>query len=66
MPFQVDGALVHATSGNELSRVRTEFRLILPRAYQAMPTRVESRHRYAIKFLKLSRSVVSSADGELR
>ena len=35
--FQVDGALVHATSGNELSRVRTEFRLHPP--YQAMPTR---------------------------
>jgi hypothetical protein len=25
MPHQVDGALVHALSGNELSRVRTEF-----------------------------------------
>jgi hypothetical protein len=30
MPHQVDGALVHAMSGNELSRVRTEFRLRPP------------------------------------
>src|SRR5215469_17793905 len=30
MPYQVDGALVHAMSGNELSRVRTEFRLHPP------------------------------------
>jgi hypothetical protein len=30
MPSQVDGALVHAMSGNELSRVRTEFRLRPP------------------------------------
>ena len=30
MPNQVDGALVHAMSGTELSRVRTEFRLRLP------------------------------------
>src|SRR6516162_4342966 len=49
MPYRVDGALVHATSGNELSRVRTEIRLILP-SLSAMPTRVESRHCYAIKF----------------
>jgi hypothetical protein len=31
MPNQVDGALVHAMSGNELSRVRTEFRLRPPK-----------------------------------
>jgi hypothetical protein len=30
MPTQVDGALMHAMSGNELSRVRTEFRLRPP------------------------------------
>jgi hypothetical protein len=30
MPHQVDGAFVHAMSGTELSRVRTEFRLRLP------------------------------------
>jgi hypothetical protein len=30
MPNQVDGALVHAMSGNERSRVRTEFRLRPP------------------------------------
>ena len=41
MPTQVDGALMHAMSGNELSRVRTEFRLRPSRAYQLMPTRVE-------------------------
>jgi hypothetical protein len=30
MPNPVDGALMHAMSGNELSRVRTEFRLRPP------------------------------------
>jgi hypothetical protein len=30
MPIQVHGVLVHAMSGSELSRVRTEFRLRLP------------------------------------
>jgi hypothetical protein len=30
MPNQVDGALVRAMSGTELSRVRTEFRLRPP------------------------------------
>ena len=30
MPHQVDGALLHAMSGTELSRVRTELRLPPP------------------------------------
>jgi len=30
MPIQVDGVLVRAMSGTELSRVRTEFRLTEP------------------------------------
>jgi hypothetical protein len=30
MPYQVNGSLVHAMSGNELSRVRTEVRLRPP------------------------------------
>jgi hypothetical protein len=29
MPYQVDGAVRHAMSGTELSRVRTELRLLL-------------------------------------
>jgi hypothetical protein len=29
MPYQVDDALLHAMSGTELSRVRTELRLLL-------------------------------------
>jgi hypothetical protein len=29
MPYQVDDALWHAMSGTELSRVRTELRLLL-------------------------------------
>jgi hypothetical protein len=29
MPYQVDDALRHAMSGTELSRVRTELRLLL-------------------------------------
>ncbi len=41
MPHQVDDALLHAMSGIELSRVRTELRLLPPEAYQPMPTRVE-------------------------
>jgi hypothetical protein len=32
MPYQVDGALPHAMSGTELSRVRTELRLLPPEA----------------------------------
>ena len=30
MPHQVDDAIVHAMSGTELSRVRTELRLLPP------------------------------------
>jgi hypothetical protein len=30
MPYQVDDALLHAMSGTELSRVRTELRLLPP------------------------------------
>ena len=41
MPIQVDGALVHAMSGTELSRVRTEFRLHLPEPINKSP--LESR-----------------------
>jgi hypothetical protein len=37
----VRGVLVHAMSGTELSRVRTEFRLRFSRAYQQKLTRVE-------------------------
>jgi hypothetical protein len=34
MLYQVDDALLRAMSGIELSRVRTELRLLLPEAYQ--------------------------------
>jgi hypothetical protein len=34
MLHQVDNALPHAMSGTELSRVRTELRLLPPEAYQ--------------------------------
>jgi hypothetical protein len=40
MPIQVRGVLVHAMSGTELSRVRTEFRLHLPEPINK-DTRVE-------------------------
>jgi hypothetical protein len=50
MPYQVDDALLHAMSGTELSRVRTELRLLPPEAYQQKSDRVEKgRHCYAIK-----------------
>ena len=50
MLYQVDDALLHAMSGIELSRVRTELRLLLPEAYQQKSDRVErGRHCYAIK-----------------
>src|SRR5580704_5990316 len=50
MLHQVDDALPHAMSGTELSRVRTELRLLPPEAYQQKSDRVErSRHCYAIK-----------------
>jgi hypothetical protein len=41
MPIQVRGVLVHAMSGTELSRVRTEFRLRLPETINKSP--LESR-----------------------
>jgi hypothetical protein len=41
MPIQVRGVLVHAMSGTELSRVRTEFRLRLPEPSNKSP--LESR-----------------------
>src|SRR5271156_4483618 len=41
MPIQVRGVLVHAMSGTELSRVRTEFRLRLPETIDKSP--LESR-----------------------
>lgn len=41
MPIQVRGVLVHAMSGTELSRVRTEFRLRLPERISNSP--LESR-----------------------
>jgi hypothetical protein len=41
MPTQVDGALMHAMSGNELSRVRTEFWLRPPEPIKQSP--LESR-----------------------
>jgi hypothetical protein len=41
MPIQVCGVLVHAMSGTELSRVRTEFRLRLPEPINKSP--LESR-----------------------
>jgi hypothetical protein len=50
MLYQVDDALLHAMSGVELSRVRTELRLLLPEAYQQKSDRVErGRHCYANK-----------------
>jgi hypothetical protein len=52
MLYQVDDALLHAMSGIELSRGRTELRLLLPEAYQQKSDRVErGRHCYAIKWL---------------
>jgi hypothetical protein len=51
MLHQVDDALPHAMSGTELSRVRTELRLLPPKAYQQKSDRVErGRHCYAIKW----------------
>ena len=41
MPYQVDDAVLHAMSGTELSRVRTEFRLRLPEPINKSP--LESR-----------------------
>jgi hypothetical protein len=47
MLYQVDDALLHAMSGIELSRVRTELRLLLPEAHQQKSDRVEKgRHCY--------------------
>jgi hypothetical protein len=66
MLHQVDDALPHTMSGIELSRVRTELRLLPPEAYQQKSDRVErGRHCYAIKWppqlFSLSREVRRSA-----
>jgi hypothetical protein len=50
MPNQVDGALVHAMSGTELSRVRTEFRLRPPEPANHNHSSRGGRHCYAIKW----------------
>ena len=41
MPYQVPDAVLHAMSGTELSRVRTELRLLPPEAYQQKSDDVE-------------------------
>jgi hypothetical protein len=48
MLIQVRGVLVHAMSGTELSRVRTEFRLRLPETINKSPLESRRRHCYAI------------------
>ena len=51
MLYQVDDALLHAMSGIERSRVRTQLRLLLPETYQQKSDRVERRrHCHAIKY----------------
>jgi len=67
MPYQVDDAILHAMSGIELSRVRTELRLLPPEAYQQKSDRVErGRHCYAIKWphcpvTRLSRNLLNKS-----
>jgi hypothetical protein len=64
MLFQVDDALPHAMSGTELSRVRTELRLLPPEAYQQKPDRVErGRHCYAIKWFRAQLSLFRHLPG---
>jgi hypothetical protein len=46
MPHQVDGDLVRAMSGTELSHVRTEFRLRPPEPIN--PSLLESRGRTSL------------------
>jgi hypothetical protein len=46
MPIQVDGVLVRAMSGNELSRVRTEFRLRFPEPINKSLLESRGRHCY--------------------
>jgi hypothetical protein len=68
MLYQVDDALLHAMSGIELSRVRTELRLLLPEAYQQKSDPVERSGRcYAIKWptVPCSRSVLSVINSKI-
>jgi len=51
MLIQVRGVLVHAMSGTELSRVRTEFRLRLPEPINKAHSSRGGRHCYAIKWV---------------
>jgi hypothetical protein len=60
MPIQVRGVLVHAMSGTELSRVRTEFRLRLPEPINKSPLESRGRHCYAIKFRTKTSSLRSA------
>ena len=48
MPIQVCGVVVHAMSGTELSRVRTEYRLRLPEPIDKSPLESRGRRCYAI------------------
>jgi hypothetical protein len=67
MLYQVDDALLHAMSGIELSRVRTELWLLLPEAYQQKSDRIERRrHCYAIKWNEPALSCQLAADQLVR
>jgi hypothetical protein len=59
MPIQVDGVLVRAMSGNELSRVRTEFRLRLPEPINKSLLESRGRHCYAIMWVLVPKLPVS-------
>ena len=58
MPNQAHGVLIHAMSGTELSRVRTEFRLRLPERINKSPLESRGRHCYAIKWNLAASAVV--------
>ncbi len=54
MPNHVDDALLHAMSDSELSRVRTELRLLLPEAYQQKSDRVREGPTLLCNHVKLA------------
>ena len=62
MPIQVRGVLLRAMSGNELSRVRTEFRLRLPEPINKSLLESRGRHCYAIMF-RFQNSLFCSRNG---
>jgi hypothetical protein len=61
MPNHMDDVLLHAMDGSELSRVRTELRLLPPEPIHQVCSVEGNRHCYAIKCFRMLASAPPSA-----